>query len=1199
VSASRQIRALQGAGDTPAGNRKAPAPAPSAVPVGRSVSARIGKYEIEAELGGGVVRVFHARDRATGRRVTLKVLTDLADRARAERFRREVAAVANLRSASLISIYELGEHVGMPFAALEYLGDDHLGHAIADRRPFTLLDKMRIMWQVAEGVQAAHQAGLAYVGLCPSGIALGSDGSAKVQDFGIVRLTGDGASGVVPYQEPLAAGASLDSLSDLFAWGVIYYELLAAGYPFEQKGPLAADRPRAVVVPLRRLVPECPEPLEQLITRAMDPVREFRYQTFEDIHYDARPILREFERARAVLLVEDAVRLAQSREFDRALNTVREALLLDSGNPEAQRLGAELRALVQERTLKARIEALLHEGAHEAAGRRFERAAELLESAARLAPGNSQIGARLSEIRARVEQGRKTAQLLEDARQALAGKDLVVAEAKVLEAIENDPESPGAAELADEVGEAIRLQNLEARVDEALGKAKSLLLLESFDAAIEALEALEEESPGSAEVAQWLAHAEEQKQSHERRTRLHAGLSEARSLMHHQQLAESAELLESLHAEFPEEQALADLLVECGAAAERASTVADATAQSERFCHEAEFDRAIAVLELALAAYPEDAQLTALRSQVERKRRDFESAAALRQVLDETQWLLDQDRFDFAVQFLREKCALMPDQPKLAERLAEVERRQPEWERRRLVQDCLCRVAALEQAQQWPVALTVLEEALEACPASDELQRAAGRLRAQLREQERRKKLARWINDIRQSLADGELEQAEEALRRGLAALPDEPALLELGEELKRSRKFREEWHSAQVLVGRRQFEDAERILVRLDGNQHPEVQKLLRTVREARAANEEQDFYKRGREKALHLMQQGQLQQAADLFRNLLSLFPGDPILERDLQSIAGGPGEPKHEPNLEALAPPATPMREPVAETPPPRFEPVFPPPGPSAQARGLQGRWLVLAGGAFFVLVSVAAGVSRMFHSAAATPAPEVHKASSTPPPAPALVTPPPTAAPAPQPLVVDAAPPVLQSSRVESRQPAAGSRETKTAPAAPAPRPFNSSMLSKPASVRTNAALAPAPPTAGVPIPKVDGLMLPAGVTPSMRPLSEPPKETPPPAPQAPPPPKPGGNIQPVRPIAQPAPQMPLIAKDRRVSGVVAMDATVDKRGAVTQIKILSGSPLLIDAAREAVSRWRYQPAMLNGEPIDAPVHIEVRFDANPH
>ena len=117
--------------------------------------------------------------------------------------------------------------------------------------------------------------------------------------------------------------------------------------------------------------------------------------------------------------------------------------------------------------------------------------------------------------------------------------------------------------------------------------------------------------------------------------------------------------------------------------------------------------------------------------------------------------------------------------------------------------------------------------------------------------------------------------------------LGEEPILRELQEELEADKRYRDEWRTAQILFGRRQLKEAEQILTRLAAEKRPEAQALLETVREARSASEEEDFYNRGREKALKLIQQQQLEQAADLLRNLLSLFPGDPILERDLQSV------------------------------------------------------------------------------------------------------------------------------------------------------------------------------------------------------------------------------------------------------------------------------------------------------------------------
>ncbi|HLK50225.1 MAG TPA: TonB family protein [Bryobacteraceae bacterium] len=1135
---------------------------------GRTASTRIGKYDVEGEIGGGTsVRVFHGWDRATGRRVTLKVLTDVAETLRAERFRREVAAVANLRSPNLISIYELGEHVGMPFVAAEYLGEEHLGRAIAGARTFSALEKMRVMWQVAEGVRAAHRGGLAYVGLRPSGIALGADGSAKIQDFGIVRLAA-AHSGELRYEDE---ADSADGLSDVFAYGVIYYELLSGVHPLAESGT-------SRIVSLREIAPECPEPLEQLIVRAMEPDRELRYQTLDDIQYDAEPILRQLQRQRAEVLIEGARRRMEERELDAAQAAVREALDLDPGNVAGEGVRAELRGLLQQRTVRSRVDALLHEAEKEAAGRRFERAAELLESASRLDAGHAGVAALLQSVRARLEQARKTAQLLDGVREALNGNDLSAAEARVLEALDADPEHAEALELADAVAEAIRQREMEGRIEQGIAKAKSLLLAESFDAALETLAALEAECPGSAAVNQWRTHIQQQKDQRERSGRLDAELNQARALMAREQFAEAAEILEQVRIEFPQEQGVATLLAECCEAAERAATVAQARRECELSCREARFENAIAILDAAGRAYPDDPNLAELRLEVEERRREREEAAAVRQALEEAQWLLDQDRVDMAVQFLREKSAAQPKQAELAARLAEAEKLQSEWEGRRLVQDCLHRAAVLEQAHQWAVALTVVEEALETCPESTELQEAVERLRARQRGQELQKKLARWTAEARQALADGEIAQAEQVLRLALETLPGDPGLHQLRAELEAEKKFGEEWHNAQVLVGRRQFEEAERILVRLNSSQRPEVQTLLTTVRESRAASEEEGFYKRGREKALLLIQQNQTEQAADLLRNLLSLFPGDPILQRDLQAIGGtapAAKAAKAEPVFAPLEMPAVKSAAKGEEIAPRRSRPDAPP-----QSR----RWVMIAGTAL-VLVS-AGGVTRMLRSGSAAPAPaKVAKAAvraALAAPAPVAETP---STPTPQKAMIAEPPKPVAA---PAREPIAA--EPKQAPA-PVRRHFNTAALTAPVPTNTPAALAPAPPIAGTTVNWVEPL--PATVTPALRAPAPPVREAPPAAAPAPRP-RIGGELQQVKAISLPPPEMPMLAKERRIDGVVSLEATIDKQGAVSNVKVISGNSLLVQAAVDGVKKWRYQPAMLNGQPIEAEIKIEVRF-----
>jgi TonB family protein len=533
----------------------------------------------------------------------------------------------------------------------------------------------------------------------------------------------------------------------------------------------------------------------------------------------------------------------------------------------------------------------------------------------------------------------------------------------------------------------------------------------------------------------------------------------------------------------------------------------------------------------------------------------------------------------------------MANQPALAARLAAVEKMQEEWESRRLVEDCLRRVTTLEQAQQWAVALTVVEEVLETCPSSAELQQTVERLRARLRDQDRRKKLSRWVSEIREALADGDDAQAEETLQRALAALPDEPALVEMRQELDRDKQFRQEWRAAQVLVGRRHFEQAEQILVRLDGSAHPEVQTLLETVRQARAASEEQGFYKRGREKALLLIQQGQTEQAADLLRNLLSLFPGDAILERDLRSVAGRHREKQPEPHV---AEEPVPVSQPAPLATVLSAPPAEPPAIAATQAPGA-ARWHsrppVIAGAAFVALVSAGVGVRRMLHGS--TPAPPAARKVTTLTPAPAQTV-------APEVTVsADSAPAAAPerrdpfSARPRESRPVE-ERVARSEPPAPR-RPFNPASLPKP-TVAPPAALAPAPPPAPPPVFYTEIAALPAAAVTPVQVPAAPPREIPAPAQQPPAPRRTGGNLQPVRAISTPAPVMPLLAKERRISGVVTLDALVDKRGAVTNLKVISGNPLLIGSARDAVSKWLYKPATLNGEPIEAEVRIEVRFEA---
>ena len=239
---------------------------------------------------------------------------------------------------------------------------------------------------------------------------------------------------------------------------------------------------------------------------------------------------------------------------------------------------------------------------------------------------------------------------------------------------------------------------------------------------------------------------------------------------------------------------------------------------------------------------------------------------------------------------------------------------------------------------------------------------------------------------------------------------------------------------------------------------------------------------------------------------------------------------------------------------------------------------------------MLLVSAGAVTRMLRTGPARQAPAARTIAKAPL-APAVT---PSAPSAPLAAVATAPPsPVTEAPKpvaVPAREPA--TVEPRVTPA-PVIRAFNGTALSRPAAPTAPADLAAAPAVGGASANWVEPL--PATVTPSLRAPAPPPRETP--AVSKPvPAPRIGGELQQVKPISLPPPAMPLLAKERGIGGTVNLEATVDKQGAVTNVKVINGNSLLVPAAVDGVKKWRYQPATLNGQPIEAEVKIEVRFTA---
>jgi serine/threonine protein kinase len=365
---------------------------------------RIGRYEIQAELGrGGFGHVFRAFDPVMDSMVAIKTLIGDTEPDVLTRFRNEAAAARKLQHKNIITVYDFGEENRVPYIVMELLEGEDLDRAIRSARPLTLLQKMLIMSEVAGGLNYAHSRGVVHRDVKPANIMLLSDGSVKIMDFGIAlvtqatgqRLTPQGTiMGSFRYMAPEQfEGLPSDALSDIFAFGVIYYQLVTGKHPFEASEAAAVMRKiiRAEPTPIRELCPACPEPLEQILQRLLQKDRDLRYRSLEEVQFDVEPILLDLQKTHAADLLQRARDLVARDQGDTAQVLVKEILRFDPGNTGARELRETLQQQSQKKLSHARVAALLKTGHGKLEQQDFSSAIESFESALRLDRWNRRI----------------------------------------------------------------------------------------------------------------------------------------------------------------------------------------------------------------------------------------------------------------------------------------------------------------------------------------------------------------------------------------------------------------------------------------------------------------------------------------------------------------------------------------------------------------------------------------------------------------------------------------------------------------------------------------------------------------------------------------------------------------------------------------------------------------------------------------
>jgi serine/threonine protein kinase len=263
---------------------------------------RLGHYEIQAKLGaGGMGTVYQALDTRLNRAVALKVLSPDRWEGTAGRGRliREAQAASALNHPNIVTVYEVGHDAGVDFIAMERVEGRTLGSLTARRLP--LRETLPIAIQIADALAAAHAAGIVHRDLKPGNIMVTERGLVKILDFGIAKVAAAGDTesnatqtltlsgqilGTVAYMSPeQAAGRDVDWRSDIFSFGCVLYEMLAARRAFHEDTDLAT---LAAVIskeppPARQFSPALPPALERIVDTCLCKKRSDRWQSMGDV----------------------------------------------------------------------------------------------------------------------------------------------------------------------------------------------------------------------------------------------------------------------------------------------------------------------------------------------------------------------------------------------------------------------------------------------------------------------------------------------------------------------------------------------------------------------------------------------------------------------------------------------------------------------------------------------------------------------------------------------------------------------------------------------------------------------------------------------------------------------------------------------------------------------------------------------------
>jgi len=771
------------------------------------MAQKIGKYEVIEELGRGAMGVvYKARDPFIGRLVALKTITTgLQDQPELlQRFYREAQAAGGLAHPNIVTIFDLGEgQDGTPYIAMEFLEGTDLEHIIADGSPLPMAQKIGYMVQAARALDYAHKRGVVHRDIKPANIVVTKDGTIKVVDFGIARLVDTSRSqtglliGTVNYMSPeQVRGERCDGRSDIFSFGVMFYELLSGQRPFNGNNFTAVML--AIISqnhkPLKEVMEGCPPDLSDVVEKILRKDVGERYQALEEFLLDVDPVWKKLQSEQVKELVAEGERLIATKDWTQARDILRRAVQTDTANKHAktllERVNNELkRSMVlpeaQEHVTKA--EGLLKEG-------KLTEAQAEVEAALKL----DSVYQPAQELRQKVLDESNRQQALKDyiksTKQRLAEGDLTAADQSLKKALEIQADSKEGAELRRQLEEEKTRRSKRQKLLDSMQQARNLWTAQNHAEAVQILTGLQKEFPGEAEVTKLLDTVREDQAEQEK----HAKLAEAKSLLNGQRFADALALLEPLAQKYKDDTAVSKLY-------EHIQTERKVHAQRVRFekelvtlkklVNEEKFREALDKGEPLLKEFPEEVELARLVDYSKSQQETLDKQHKIKNAIKEVEGFFDKGNF----------------------------------------------AEAAKAADKW----------LDSFPGNMDLKALLDDSRAKLKDKEKKDFIEQKIRSIKAAIDSGNLTDAIDIGRQTIAQVKHDTDITKLMQFAERERELRDEkvkqdenLKTIAILVKKKDFEKAGKALKDASKTQifnplDPRVQELMKAIEEKRAPSE------------------------------------------------------------------------------------------------------------------------------------------------------------------------------------------------------------------------------------------------------------------------------------------------------------------------------------------------------------------------